>query len=280
MRGDLMNGIAPFVYIARDRIVPDQRLAIRIAVMTKLSVNVNKVATLRNTRTIGIPSVTRAARICLEAGANGITLHPRPDARHIRREDVFEIAALMESFPEAEFNIEGNPFHAYMEYARELRPTQCTLVPDEPDVFTSNQGWDLRKDGERLRPVIETLRSYGCRVSIFMDADPEMIALVPATGADRIELYTEPYAAGFASGRGEEAVRPFVEAAACASSLGIGVNAGHDLNRDNLPLFINSVPDLLEVSIGHALIADALELGLAETVRQYLEVIRSTSSER
>jgi pyridoxine 5-phosphate synthase len=241
--------------------------------MTKLSVNVNKVATLRNTRTIGIPSVSGAARICLDAGAHGITVHPRPDQRHIRPEDVYEIAELMQGYPEAEYNIEGNPFEEYIEYARCLRPAQCTLVPDAPDVVTSNEGWNLQRDGERLKPIVETLKSFGCRVSLFMDAVPESIELVPATGADRIELYTEPYAAAAARGEGEEAVLPFVRAAQRAIDLGLGVNAGHDLNRDNLPLFLSAVPDVLEVSIGHALVADALEFGLAETVRRYLGVM-------
>ena len=237
--------------------------------MTKLSVNVNKVATLRNTRHLEIPNVRRMAELCLRAGAHGITVHPRPDQRHIRPGDVEAIAELLQSYPEAEFNLEGNPFHAFMDYARVYRPTQCTLVPDAPDAFTSNHGWDLRQDAERLQPVIDTLHAHGCRVSLFMDPVPELIALVPSTGADRIELYTEPYAAAFAAGRPEQVV-PFAAAARQAQSLGVGVNAGHDLNRENLPHFLRAVPDVLEVSIGHALIADALEFGLAETVRLYL----------
>jgi pyridoxine 5-phosphate synthase len=251
--------------------------------MTRLSVNLNKVATLRNTRTLGIPSVIRAAQICLGAGAHGITVHPRPDARHIRPEDVYDIAGLMEQYPEAEYNIEGNPFETYMEYAERISPAfsstlQCTLVPDAPDAFTSNQGWDLERDRERLKPIIERLKGYGCRVSLFMDADVAQIEHVPATGADRIELYTEPYAAGSAREKGEEVLRPFVETATRALELGLGVNAGHDLNRDNLPLFLRSVPGVQEVSIGHALIADALELGLYKTVKSYLEVIASVSA--
>jgi pyridoxine 5-phosphate synthase len=248
--------------------------------MTRLSVNVNKVATLRNTRTLEIPSVVGAARICLEAGAHGITVHPRPDRRHIRPGDVHDIAQLLLAYPNAEYNIEGNPFDEYMEYARLYRPTQCTLVPDAPDVFTSNEGWDLKKDAGRLEPIVRTLKSYGCRVSLFMDAIVEHIELVPQTGADRIELYTEPYAAAFARGEGEQAVEPFIEAAERALELGLGVNAGHDLNRENLPLFIRSIPSLQEVSIGHALIADALELGLHQTVRSYLQVIESAASGR
>jgi pyridoxine 5-phosphate synthase len=202
-------------------------------------------------------------------------VHPRPDQRHIRPGDVEDIAALVESYPAAEYNIEGNPFELFIEYARRFRPTQCTLVPDAPDAFTSNEGWNLERDGERLRPVIETLKGFGCRVSLFMDAVAENIDRVPATGADRIELYTEPYAAAFARGEGEEGVRPFAEAAQRAGELGLGVNAGHDLNQENLPLFLTSVPNVLEVSIGHALVADALEWGLSETVRRYLAVIQS-----
>lgn len=237
--------------------------------MAKLSVNVNKVATLRNTRVLGIPSVVRAARICLDAGADGITVHPRPDERHIRRGDVLDVAELIEGYPEAELNIEGNPYHGLLDLVREVRPQQCTLVPDAIDALTSDQGWDMLREGERLRGIVAELHAHGCRVSLFMDAAPELIALVPATRAERIELYTEPYAAGFAAGAGESAVAPFVTAARRAGELALGVNAGHDLNLDNLPLFIERVPDVLEVSIGHALIADALEFGLAATVRMY-----------
>lgn len=239
---------------------------------TKLSVNVNKVATLRNTRTLEIPSVVHAARLCLDAGAQGITVHPRPDQRHIRPHDVYEIAELLTQFPTREYNIEGNPFYEYLDYVRAARPTQCTLVPDAPDAFTSNHGWDLRQDAGRLKPVVEELHTHGCRVSLFMDPVPELIDLVPRTGADRIELYTEPYAAAFARGD-HELVEAFAKAARRAQALGLGVNAGHDLNRDNLPLFLARVPNVLEVSIGHALIADALEFGLGDTVRKYLDVI-------
>jgi pyridoxine 5-phosphate synthase len=219
--------------------------------------------------------VVRAAEVCIGAGADGITVHPRPDQRHIRSEDVTEIAALVASHPGVEYNIEGNPFHQYMDLVRRVRPTQCTLVPDTPDALTSNQGWDLAKDGERLKPIIAQLHGLDCRVSLFMDGDPSRIDLVPATGADRIELYTEPYAAAFAKGEGEGAVQPFARAARRAGELGLGVNAGHDLNRDNLSFFLAHVPNVLEVSIGHALIADALEFGLADTVRKYLAVVRA-----
>ncbi|HVZ37794.1 MAG TPA: pyridoxine 5'-phosphate synthase [Candidatus Kapabacteria bacterium] len=240
--------------------------------MTNLSVNVNKVATLRNTRHLEIPSVVHIARLSLEAGAQGITIHPRPDGRHIRPHDVYQIAELLGSFPEAEFNIEGNPFHVYLGYARELRPAQCTLVPDEPDAATSNQGWDLVRDGERLRPIITELKDLGCRVSLFMDAGTPHLELARAIGADRIELYTEPYAAAFAR-TDPDAATAFAATAAEAGRLGLGVNAGHDLNRDNLPSFLSTVPDVLEVSIGHALIADALEFGIAGTVERYLAAI-------
>jgi pyridoxine 5-phosphate synthase len=258
---------------------------------TKLSVNINKVATLRNTRNLDIPSVVRAARICLEAGAHGITLHPRPDERHIRPKDVYDVADVVTSFPEAEYNIEGNPFHSFMEYAERVRPTQCTLVPDEPEAFTSNQGWAMPRDAERLRPIIAQLHDYGCRVSLFMDSDPDALDAVADIGADRIELYTEPYAAAFAaafapqivakkanggdnSGTNyEETLSAFARTARRAHDLGLGVNAGHDLNLQNLPPFIAAIPNLLEVSIGHALIADALERGLGDTVKHYLSLI-------
>src|SRR3954468_7944422 len=242
--------------------------------MTKLSVNVNKVATLRNTRSIGIPSVTRAARICLDAGAHGITVHPRPDERHIRPADVYELAKLLsESYRRAEFNIEGNPFHKYVEYARDVRPTQCTLVPDDTAAATSDHGWDLRRDADRLRPIIEELHGYGCRVSLFMDPNPEDMTLAKEVGADRIELYTAPYAEAFDRGDGVASAQRYADAARAAADAGLGVNAGHDLNLDNLPTLIELCPQIAEVSIGHALIADALERGLAATVQAYLAAI-------
>lgn len=246
--------------------------------MTKLSVNVNKVATLRNTRELEIPGVVRAARICLEAGAHGITVHPRPDQRHIRPHDVHELAELLQSFPEAEYNIEGNPFHQYMEFARKLRPTQCTLVPDAPDVFTSNQGWTPEQDSMQLRQVIQELHDLGCRVSLFMDPVPAAMEWAAGTGADRVELYTEPYAAAFARGEWNTEAERYAMTARRAVELGLGVNAGHDLNRDNLPPFLKTVPEIAEVSIGHALIADALEFGLHETVRLYLKAIEGSET--
>jgi pyridoxine 5-phosphate synthase len=239
--------------------------------MANLSVNVNKVATLRNTRGLGIPSVVRAAAIALDAGAHGITVHPRPDQRHVRPGDVTDIAALLKNFPGAEFNIEGNPFEGqYMAHCERTRPTQCTLVPDAVDAVTSDQGWRLTPTtAERLRPIVRQLKGWGCRVSLFIDADPAEARRAAKLGVDRVELYTEPYAAAFARGRADAAI-PFATTAAAARAAGLDVNAGHDLNLDNLPPLVASIPDLAEVSIGHALIADALELGLAETVRRYL----------
>lgn len=241
--------------------------------MTRLSVNLNKVALLRNSRTIGIPSVTWAARAALDAGAHGITVHPRPDGRHIRAQDVFELAALLKSEPRAEFNIEGNPAHAMMELVRAVRPHQCTLVPDEPGAFTSDRGWDLAKDGAGLVPVIAELKALGMRVSLFMDPAPDQMACARAVGADRVELYTEPYARAFGTASETTVLETYVRAARAAAAAGMGVNAGHDLNQKNLVRFLECVPQVLEVSIGHALISDALETGLATAIRGYLREI-------
>jgi pyridoxine 5-phosphate synthase len=240
---------------------------------TALSVNANKVALVRNTRHLGIPSVERAATLCLQAGAHGITVHPRPDARHIRADDVYALAKLLKAWPQAEFNIEGNPFHNLMDFVRDVRPHQCTFVPDSEGQFTSDHGWDLKADGERVKPLIAEAKALGVRVSLFMDPAPEAMALAKAVGADRVELYTEPYAAAWGTPQQDEVLARFAEAARAAQAAGLGVNAGHDLNRDNLPAFVRAVPNLLEVSIGHALVADALELGYAETVRQYLAAL-------
>ena len=241
--------------------------------MTRLSVNVNKVATLRNTRPIGIPSVLHAAKLSLAAGADGITVHPRPDQRHIRPNDVFEIAELLKQSPgQPEFNIEGNPFHEYMHFAHAVRPTQCTLVPDEQGQSTSDHGWDLVRDGDRLKPVIEELHSIGCRVSLFIDPDPAAADQAAELGVDRVELYTAPYAEAFARGNGISGAAPYHQTARRALEAGLEINAGHDLNLENLQLFLQRVPGVAEVSIGHALIADALEFGLAETVRRYAAI--------
>ena len=240
---------------------------------TKLSVNVNKVALVRNTRHLGIPSVARAATLCLQAGAHGITVHPRPDARHIRASDVHELAALLKGWPQAEYNIEGNPFHNLMAFVREWRPHQVTFVPDSEDQPTSDHGWTFPQDAERLRPLIAECRALGVRVSLFMDPEPAQMALAQAAGADRVELYTEPYAAAWGTAGQAAQLRRYTAAAQAALEAGLGVNAGHDLNRDNLTDFLRAVPGVSEVSIGHALIADALELGYAATVKDYLRCI-------
>ena len=248
--------------------------------MTVLSANLNKVALLRNTRTVGIPSVVQAARLALNAGAHGITVHPRPDGRHVRAQDVRELAAVLKEWPGKEFNIEGNPFHGLLEFVREVRPRQCTLVPDETGAFTSDHGWDLPADQARLRPVLGELKSLGVRVSLFMDPLPDAMGAVRDLGADRVELYTEPYALSFGTSEEESVLGRYAQAARAAQRVGLGVNAGHDLNLDNLPVFLRMVPDVLEVSIGHALIADALEFGLAEAVRRYLGAIRRGNAGR
>ena len=238
-----------------------------------LSVNVNKVAHLRNTRHLDVPSVSRAATLCLQAGAQGITVHPRPDERHIRAADVAELAALLKQWPEAEYNIEGNPFQNLMGFIRDVRPHQATFVPDSEDQFTSDHGWDLARDTERLRPLIEECRALGVRVSLFMDPLPEAMAAVRGVGADRIELYTETYASAHGTPRQAEVLAQFARTAEAALALGLGINAGHDLNRANLTDFIRAVPGVDEVSIGHALVADALEFGMADTVHRYLRAI-------
>ncbi len=245
---------------------------------TALSVNVNKVALVRNTRHLGIPSVMRAATLCLEAGADGITVHPRPDERHIRADDVLEIAALMKAWPDREFNIEGNPTQNLMRFIEQYRPHQCTFVPDSEGQFTSDHGWNLAQYSARLAPLIARAHEFGVRVSLFMDAEPQAMAAARALGADRVELYTEPYAAAWGTAQQEAQLQRFAAAAQAARDAGLGVNAGHDLNRDNLTAFIRRVPGVAEVSIGHALIADALELGYAATVRDYLRCIDDAQS--
>lgn len=245
---------------------------------TALSVNLNKVALVRNTRHLGIPSIIRAATLCLQAGANGITVHPRPDARHIRTEDVHMLHKLLKAWPQAEFNIEGNPFHNLMDFVRELRPHQCTFVPDSEGQFTSDHGWSFPEDAARLKPLIAEAKELGVRVSLFMDPSPELMRGVRAAGADRVELYTESYASAFGTADKEAVLARFVRTAAEAARLGLGVNAGHDLNRENLTGFLKAVPQVQEVSIGHALISDALELGYAATVREYLQCIERAAS--
>jgi pyridoxine 5-phosphate synthase len=242
---------------------------------TALSVNLNKVALVRNTRHLGIPSVLRAATLCLQAGARGITIHPRPDERHIRVHDVFELAVLMQAWPDREFNIEGNPFQNLMGIAAEVHARglplhQLTFVPDSEGQFTSDHGWRFPADAARLQPMVVQAQALGARVSLFMDADVEAMAGAKAVGADRVELYTEPYAAAWNSPTDRaEQLRRFAAAAQAALDAGLGVNAGHDLSSGNLTEFLRTVPGVSEVSIGHALIADALELGYAATVADY-----------
>jgi pyridoxine 5-phosphate synthase len=241
--------------------------------MTNLSVNLNRVALLRNSRNIGIPSVVDAAKTVIAAGAKGITVHPRPDQRHIRPSDVYELAEMLKGEFKAEFNIEGNPFEPpFMDIVRQVEPTQCTLVPDSPDAFTSDQGWNLQQSSDRLAPIIRQLKDSGIRVSLFMDADETQMALAKALDADRVELYTEPYATAFRAGQVESVFEQYAIAAQAAQAAGLGVNAGHDLNLQNLAKFC-SIPNILEVSIGHALMAEALDMGLKNTVQAYLEIL-------
>ncbi|HEY0338858.1 MAG TPA: pyridoxine 5'-phosphate synthase [Burkholderiales bacterium] len=244
---------------------------------TLLSVNVNKVALVRNTRHLGIPSVLRAATMCLQAGAHGITVHPRPDARHIRTEDVHELKALIRNYPQAELNIEGNPFENALDLVRVVRPHQFTLVPDDPAAYTSDHGWDLAREGSRLRALISEVKALRVRVSLFMDPLADAMRIAASIGADRVELYTEPYANSFGSKDQNEVLSRYNAAAHAAQDAGLGVNAGHDLNQINLPAFLAAVPGVMEVSIGHALIADALEEGLARTVRAYLAAVGQPS---
>lgn len=239
-----------------------------------LSVNVNKVALLRNSRHLGIPSVVRAAQLCLQAGAHGITIHPRPDERHIRARDVPELQALMRAWPGREFNIEGNPFHNLMDHVRAVRPQQVTFVPDSEGQFTSDHGWLFPQDAKRLQPLIAECKALGVRVSLFMDPLPEQMAAAKAVGADRVELYTEPYAASWGTPANALQLQRYADAALAAVQAGLGVNAGHDLNLDNLPAFAAAVKDLQEVSIGHAFMADALELGYSATVAAYLTALQ------
>ena len=237
--------------------------------MTRLSVNINKIATLRNARGGNNPDVIKTALDCERFGAEGITVHPRPDERHIRYSDVIELKKVVTT----EFNIEGYPDERYLKLVRETKPAQATLVPDGPDAITSNAGWDTVKHKTLLTDLIGTIKSYGVRVSVFVDPVAAMVEGAKAIGADRIELYTEPYAAHYHQNR-EAAIKPYVEAATVAHQLGLGINAGHDLDLHNLKYLHNSIPHLDEVSIGHALICDALYLGLENTIQLYLRQLK------
>lgn len=237
--------------------------------MTKLSVNINKVATLRNARGGNTPNLIQVALDCESFGAEGITVHPRPDERHIRYADVYELRPLLTT----EFNIEGNPTREFIDLVMKVKPHQVTLVPDAPDQLTSNAGWDTKRNLEFLSEVLDGFSKAGIRTSLFVAADPEMVEYAAKAGADRVELYTEPYADGYAAGP-EKAIAPFVEAAQVVRSLGMGLNAGHDLNLTNLNYLVRNISWIDEVSIGHALISDALYLGLKKTVEEYKNCLR------
>ena len=254
--------------------------------MVALSVNINKIALLRNSRAGNFPDLLDYAKQCIALGADGITVHPRPDQRHIRASDIPALKKFLANFPRVEFNIEGNPFAdaqgsypGFIALVKQSPPHQCTLVPDADSQLTSDHGFDLQKDGERLRPIIQQLHDYGCRVSLFMDPDCEQISIAKEIGADRIELYTGPYAEAYQYRKNDNTtwqniLQQHAAAAAHAQQLGLGVNAGHDLNTENLPALVNALPMLDEVSIGHALTVDALHNGLARTINAYKNALQ------
>lgn len=234
--------------------------------MAKLSVNINKIATLRNSRGGLLPSVTEAAMKIQDFGAEGITIHPRPDERHITRQDVYDLKPLVHT----EFNIEGNPQRSFIDMVLEVKPTQVTLVPDADDAITSNAGWDTQKHLEYLTEIVSEFKNAGIRTSIFLDPKPELCEYAAKTGTDRIELYTEGYAKNYAKNR-DLAIKPYIETAIRANEYGLGINAGHDLSLENLAYFSQNIPHLLEVSIGHALISEALYMGMENTIQAYLK---------
>lgn len=237
--------------------------------MTKLSVNINKIATIRNARGGQTPNVVQVAMDCERFGAQGITVHPRPDERHITGQDVIDLAKVVTT----EFNIEGYPDQRYMDMIEQIRPAQATLVPDPPHVLTSNAGWDTKANEQQLKDLIDQIHSWGVRTSIFVDTNLQNIEYAAKTGVNRVEFYTGPYAEQFASGK-EKAIEPYVIAANRALELGLELNAGHDLNQENLRFFKQAIPELAEVSIGHALISDALYLGLENTIQRYIYLLR------
>ncbi len=251
--------------------------------ITALSVNLNKVALLRNQRDLTYPSVTGMARIILGAGAAGITVHPRPDERHIRRSDVYDLAAMLaDEYSDnadkwVEFNIEGNPTPDFLDLVEEIRPDQVTLVPDAPDQNTSDHGWDIPAHADELKDIIARLHGHDARVSLFVDDDPRMAEPAREVGADRVELYTGPYHFAYMDGRAAESLQSFVATADAMRAVGLGLNAGHDLNLNNLPGFLHAIPDIEEVSIGHAITADALLMGMDAAVHAYLAIIAASS---
>ncbi|RPI55929.1 MAG: pyridoxine 5'-phosphate synthase [Acidobacteria bacterium] len=240
---------------------------------TKLSVNVNKIATLRNSRGGRQPDVREAVAVCVKAGASGITVHPRADERHIRRADVYEVAELLKAWPQVEYNIEGDPRPELLELVLKVRPSQCTLVPVRPGEITSQAGWPPDTSVSELSSIVTSIKKIGVRVSLFVDPVSDAVRWAAAVGGDRVELYTEPFARAFEAGRGDASLKTYADAAALAHSLGLGVNAGHDLDLNNLRLF-HRLPHLEEVSIGHALISHALYVGLDRAVRDYLDALR------
>jgi pyridoxine 5-phosphate synthase len=239
--------------------------------MTVLSVNVNKIALLRNSRGRDFPSVLGFIEQVLALGVKGITVHPRPDERHVTRQDVYDISALLQDYPDVEFNIEGYPSENFMQLVLEVAPAQVTLVPDHPDQLTSDHGWDIAANSAELKPLLARLRAVGIRSSLFLDPDASLVELLPSVMADRIELYTEDYASHFGSAAEDEVFERYQLAAAKAVELGIGINAGHDLDLQNLPKFL-SLPQIAEVSIGHALVVECLQQGLRSVIEQYLAI--------
>jgi pyridoxine 5-phosphate synthase len=248
-------------------------LALGISAVTKFSVNLNKFALLRNSRGGNLPDVPAIASRCLDRGVHGLTLHPRPDERHARADDVRALAALINRRPGAELNVEGYPDDRYLNLVAETQPAQATLVPDSPEQLTSDHGWDVLKEGERLIPIIARLKAAGTRVSLFLDPDPAQVEAAAKTGADRIELYTESWARAFGTAAAPTQLEAFAQAARRATELGLGVNAGHDLNLHNLRPFLNAVPSVLEVSIGHAFVCECFDFTLEGTIDRYLAIV-------
>ena len=243
--------------------------------MTRLSINLNKIALLRNSRGSDFPNLLDFARLCINAGAHGLTIHPRPDQRHATYVDVYDLAALVSEHQNIELNIEGNPTDKFLQVVLDTQPTQCTLVPDDPGQLTSDHGWDVNLHGEKLKEIIKQLHDSGIRSSIFLDPDAGQLAPAQETGTDRIELYTESYAKAYGHDNEQSVFDRFSEAAQYARKLGIGINAGHDLNQENLGKFL-TIPDILEVSIGHALIVESLLAGFETTIANYLEILEAT----
>ncbi len=242
--------------------------------MTKLSVNVNKVALLRNSRDSGFPNLIEFVKMAVDSGADGVTVHPRPDQRHTTIRDVAAITEFLKTINASiEFNIEGNPFHNLISIVDQYPPTQCTFVPDSIDTLTSNEGWDLVKNGDLLHPIIQKLKGRGVRVSLFVDPNPKNIRLAAELGADRVELYTEPYSKAFGHGNPDHELDRYVKSGRIAKEVGLGLNAGHDLNKENLPLFLNAVQGIDEVSIGHAIIVDSLKKGFSNTISEYKTIV-------